>query len=254
MPSAAFRDNPWRRLAWALPSAGVLTAVALAGFLRLLAGEPLRALAPSPLQVQLVELPASPSPTAVPSSAPAPPEPQPPSEPPSEPAPPQVPTAAAPPPSEPVPTVEPSEPATEVEPRTTAPAPPPKPPARPSRPRAAAPAPAAAPPSTAALPSAPSPSASAMPGSNSMGARAIVKPMPEIPESLRRHELDLVAVARFRVAADGSAQVELIEPTPEPAINRALLEALKHWKFFPALAGGKPVASTIDIRIPISVR
>lgn len=87
-----------------------------------------------------------------------------------------------------------------------------------------------------------------------MGARAILKPMPEIPEVLRHRALDLVAVARFRVAADGSAQVELIEPTPDPQLNSALMEALRRWKFFPAMSGGKPAASTIDIRIPISVK
>ncbi|HUK10109.1 MAG TPA: energy transducer TonB [Stellaceae bacterium] len=245
MPSAAFRDNPWRRLAWAMPSAGVLTAVALAGFLRLLAGEPPRGLAPSPLQVRLVDLPASPAATAVPS----PPE----AEPVFEPAPAEVPTPPAPPSSAPAPAVDPPpEPGTEAEPRATAPAPPPKPPARPSRPRASATT--AAPPSTAALPPAPRPPATAAPRGNTTGASAIVKPMPEIPESLRRHELDLVAVARFRVAADGSAQVELIEATPNPQLNRLLLEALGRWKFFPAIENGKPVASTIDIRIPISIR
>jgi protein TonB len=82
----------------------------------------------------------------------------------------------------------------------------------------------------------------------------MLKPMPEIPDSLRRRGLNLVAVARFRVAADGSCEVELTQPTAEPALNHALLEALRRWKFFPALAGGKPVASTVDIRIPISVR
>ncbi len=87
-----------------------------------------------------------------------------------------------------------------------------------------------------------------------MGARAIYRPLPEIPEALRRRAVELVAVARFRVAADGSAEVELIEPTPDPGLNRALLETLKKWRFFPAMEDGKPVASSIDIRIPISVR
>ncbi len=87
-----------------------------------------------------------------------------------------------------------------------------------------------------------------------MGARAIYRPLPEIPEALRRRSIDLVAVARFRVAADGSAAVALIEPTPDPGLNRALLETLKKWRFFPAMADGKPISATIDIRIPISVR
>jgi len=243
MPSTAFRDNPWRRLAWAMPSAGVLTAVALAEFLRLLAGEP-RALAPSPLQVRLVDLPPSPAATVVQS----PPE----AAPVSESAPTEVPTAAAPPSSTPAPAIERPEPGTQAEPRAIAPTQPQKPPPRSSKPRVSAPTPAA--PSTAALPPAPTPPATAAPGGNTTGARAIVKPMPEIPGSLRRHELDLVAVARFRVAADGSARVELIEATPDPQLNRLLLEAFGRWKFFPAIENGKPVASTIDIRIPISVR
>jgi protein TonB len=87
-----------------------------------------------------------------------------------------------------------------------------------------------------------------------MGARAIYKPLPEIPETLRRRALEVVAVARFQVAANGSAQVELIEPTSDPDLNRTLLESLKRWRFFPSMQDGKPVASTVDIRIPISVK
>ena len=87
-----------------------------------------------------------------------------------------------------------------------------------------------------------------------MGARALYKPMPEIPESLQRRTIDVVALARFKVAADGSAQVELIEPTSEPDLNRALLDSLKRWRFFPAMQDGKPVASSVDIRIPVSVK
>jgi periplasmic protein TonB len=87
-----------------------------------------------------------------------------------------------------------------------------------------------------------------------MGARAIYKPLPEIPEELRHQKIDVVAVARFRVAANGSAQVDLIEPTGDPGLNRALLDSLRRWRFFPGMEEGKPVTSTVDIRIPISVK
>jgi TonB family protein len=87
-----------------------------------------------------------------------------------------------------------------------------------------------------------------------MSARAIYQPMPEIPDALRHRNVELVAIARFRVGADGKAEVELVQSTPEPSLNRALLERLKAWRFFPAMASGKPVASVIEIRIPISVR
>jgi len=87
-----------------------------------------------------------------------------------------------------------------------------------------------------------------------MSARAIYKPLPEIPEALRRRQVEAVAVALFRVAADGSAQVELVQGTFDPQLNRALTDTLKTWRFFPALENGKPVASTLEIRIPISVK
>ena len=87
-----------------------------------------------------------------------------------------------------------------------------------------------------------------------MGARAIFKPLPELPDALRHRNIEVVAVARFRVDATGSAQVELIEPTSDPDLNRALVESLRRWRFFPAMQDGKPVASNVDIRIPISVK
>lgn len=87
-----------------------------------------------------------------------------------------------------------------------------------------------------------------------MGARAIYRPMPEIPEELRHRVLALVAVARFHVAADGSAAVELIQSTPDPRLNSALLAALAKWRFFPAIAQGRPVASVVELRIPITVK
>ena len=87
-----------------------------------------------------------------------------------------------------------------------------------------------------------------------MSARAIYQPLPQIPDALRRRDVDVVAVARFQVAADGSAAVELVQPTFDTALNHALLETLKTWRFFPALENGRPVASTVELRIPISVR
>ena len=87
-----------------------------------------------------------------------------------------------------------------------------------------------------------------------MGARAIYQPKPEIPENLRRQTRDVVAVARFRVAANGSAQVELVQTTSDPELDQVLLEALKRWRFFPGMQDGKPVSSTVDIRVPVTVK
>lgn len=85
------------------------------------------------------------------------------------------------------------------------------------------------------------------------GARAIVQPAPVIPPELRRHVMNLVAVVRFTIAADGSASAELEEATPDPRLNQALLDAYQRWRFFPATQHGKPVASTVTLRVPVRV-
>ena len=238
-----FRDDPWPRLRWLVPAALGLTLVSQMAFLSLLRLPASPPTVPRPVDVQVIELPAPPA-----SARPAPPE-----------------RRSSPPPRRldapsPRPVLAPSEPRIEV-PR--APAPPvaeepvtPAPAA--TVPAPPAPSPPSAAPSTqvslTALPPSRGPQDATLGGTDSMSARAIYKPMPEIPEALRRRTIDMVAVARFRVDAAGRAQVELVEPTPDPDLNRALLESLQRWRFFPATQAGRPVASTIDVRIPVSVK
>jgi protein TonB len=141
--------------------------------------------------------------------------------------------------------------------------PPPKP--RPAEPQAATPVKApvdtappaptshaeAAPPAPAAT-SAPAPVTGAL-SADQMSARAILRPMPQIPDELRAHALNTVAVVRFDVAPDGSATATLLQATPSPQLNELLLEAFKRWRFFPALRDGKPVASVLELRVPVKV-
>jgi protein TonB len=88
----------------------------------------------------------------------------------------------------------------------------------------------------------------------SSGARAIVRPMPQIPDDLREEAFSLTALARFHVAIDGSAKVELARPTPNPRLNHILLESLMKWRFMPAIKDGKPVATTEEIVIKVEVK
>jgi protein TonB len=228
-------DTPWRRLPWLLPAAIFLSLLVVAGFLALLAAKPRPPRPPTPIEMQLVELPAPPAvqpPPEPPPRAPAPP-------------PPPEPELAPEPPPQPV--FEPSPPPPER-----------LPPSKPAPPRPAPlrPVPLQPPPPAALVPPVPPVPAppTALPGGGNMAARAIVQPRPEIPDELRRRALNLVAVARFRIAASGAAEIELVGPTPDPMLNRVLLETLKKWRFFPALADGKPVASELEIRIPLSVQ
>ena len=91
-------------------------------------------------------------------------------------------------------------------------------------------------------------------GGDAGGARAIYAPMPAIPDDLRENALNTVAIAAFKVAVDGSAQVTLVKPTSIPRLNYLLLSTLKEWRFFPAIKNGQPVASQFELRIPITVQ
>src|SRR5260221_12312358 len=204
MAAATYRDDPWQRLPWLVPAALALSLLSVTGFLALLAGPAYVPSAPAPVEMQVIELP--PTPVVMP----------------------PLPEAERPPPP---PVVEP-EPLPLPEVKAEPPPPPPKPRPRPAKP------PPSPPPPQAAAPAAPapaSPPAAAPPDGGNMGARVLYQPKPEIPEQLRRRSLDLAPLARFHMAADGSAQVELVEPTPDPDLNRSLMETLKKWRvFFPA--------------------
>jgi protein TonB len=86
-----------------------------------------------------------------------------------------------------------------------------------------------------------------------MGARAIYNPLPTIPDDLRDASINTVALARFHINVDGTATVELIQPTPDPRVNRVILATLKTWRFFPALHNGKPIPSLQDIKVAVKV-
>ncbi len=88
----------------------------------------------------------------------------------------------------------------------------------------------------------------------SSGARAIVRPMPQIPDDLREGAFNAAALARFHIAVDGSATVELARPTQNPRLNRILLDSLRKWRFIPAIKNGKPVASSEEIIVKIEVK
>ena len=91
-------------------------------------------------------------------------------------------------------------------------------------------------------------------GTDTVGARAIYAPTPVIPDDLREDVMQTEAVAHFNVSFDGTSEVTLAKPTSSPRLNQVLLDALKQWKFFPAVKDGVAIASSFDVRIPITVQ
>jgi protein TonB len=98
----------------------------------------------------------------------------------------------------------------------------------------------------------PSESEKTAPPSNST-ARVINQPMPALPDDLREDAYQAVAIARFDVHADGTVDVELSKPTPNPRLNAILLDALRKWRFFPAMQDGRAVESHQDVRVHFNV-
>jgi periplasmic protein TonB len=84
-------------------------------------------------------------------------------------------------------------------------------------------------------------------------ARVISQPMPSLPDELREDAYQMVAVAHFDIHADGTIEVELSKPTQNPRLNALLIEALRKWRFFPAMQGGHPVESHQDVRVHFNV-
>jgi len=91
-------------------------------------------------------------------------------------------------------------------------------------------------------------------GNDASGARAIYAPTPTIPDELRENVFQAVAIAHFKVGPDGTVEVTLAQPTPNPRLNQILLNTLKEWRFFPAMKDGIAINSEFDVRIPITVQ
>lgn len=84
-------------------------------------------------------------------------------------------------------------------------------------------------------------------------ARLVAQPLPELPDDLREDAYQFIAVARFAIHTDGSFDVTLIKPTPNPRLNRILMTTLYRWRFVPASEAGHPVESRQDVRVHFNV-
>jgi protein TonB len=232
-----FANNPTTRISIALVLSSIVCVSLLGGLAGWLAMPSAPPAPPTTIDMQLVELP-----------PPAPPEPARPQAPPSAPkaAPPK---AVAPPPKA----------QTTVKPDVTSPPAPPLAQAVPAT-ESAPPAPSAAPaPEAKAAPSASSAgpandsASSDAHASGTSAAYATIQPLPVVPDDMREEAYQAVAMARFKIHADGSVDVTLIQPTQNPRMNQILLKTLRGWRFFPSMQDGHPVESSQDVRVHFNV-
>ncbi len=79
------------------------------------------------------------------------------------------------------------------------------------------------------------------------------QPTPDLPDDLREVGYRFVAIAHFTIHADGTFDVALVKPTPNPRLNQILMATLHEWRFVPATAAGHPVESHQDVRVHFNV-
>ncbi len=211
-------DTPWRRLYWTFPAAIAIWVAIIWSFTVFMGGSSERLSEPAAVDARLIELP-EPSQTA----RPAPVK--------------QSSPKSAPPIAIPQPSLE----------KTSPPDPSTKPVIEQSNIPPVAP-------KQEVSPTQQAPSNAPNSATEHISARAIFKPIPQIPEELRQDALSASAVARFHVAPDGTSTVELIRSTPNPRLNRLLRSTRKSWRFFPSIKDGKPVESIEEVVIKVEVK
>jgi periplasmic protein TonB len=124
---------------------------------------------------------------------------------------------------------------------TPAPAPPPPTPTPAPTPPPPTPAPT---PTPTPPPPPPPPSPPPKPVGPTQDAVATTTVQPEIPDDLKSEDFKAYVRVRVEVAADGSFAVTLRTSSGNADIDKLALDALKKWKWKPALKDGDPIAST----------
>ena len=79
--------------------------------------------------------------------------------------------------------------------------------------------------------------------------RAVFQPTPVYPSELRTRRLEGVATIIFLVDTAGKVANPRIEKSTHPAFEKPAIDAVKKWKFEPAIKGGERVAC--KMRVPI---
>ena len=78
-------------------------------------------------------------------------------------------------------------------------------------------------------------------------------PPPMYPGYAFEHNLEGLVVLRVDVAADGSVTKAVVERSePKGVFDQAAMEAVRHWKFNPALKDGEAIAG--QVRVPIEFK
>jgi TonB family protein len=85
------------------------------------------------------------------------------------------------------------------------------------------------------------------------GIEGVAMPPPKYPADAAEHNVSGRIVLLVDVAADGSVTKAVVERSePEGVFDAVALEAVRHWKFSPAMKDGKAVAGRVRVPVEFS--
>jgi len=79
--------------------------------------------------------------------------------------------------------------------------------------------------------------------------RQINSPSPKYPKIERKARHEGMVALKLVVSSEGVPHDITVSKTLSPDFDRAAIEAVKQWKFFPAMKDGKPLAVEIAVEL-----
>jgi protein TonB len=83
-------------------------------------------------------------------------------------------------------------------------------------------------------------------GDQDSATRVLSSRFPDYPEDLRRAGIEGPVVVRFTVEPDGSVSDPAVQGSPPPRLAALALDAIRQWKFAPAMKNGVPIRARVQ--------
>lgn len=90
-------------------------------------------------------------------------------------------------------------------------------------------------------------------GGENRDAQAVQAIVPRFPPGLKESGTQLVVKVQVAVAADASTDVSLLQTSGSPEVDRSVLDALRRWRWRPAVKDGQPFASVVTFNYTFTV-
>lgn len=111
------------------------------------------------------------------------------------------------------------------------------------------------PPPPPVAPPAPAPSPAPAPLADDSLPRPVDAPAPRYPPSAQRRGHQGTVVLRVHVDARGvPVEIDIVDGSGSRVLDRAALDAVRRWRFAPAMRDGRPVAGSVQVPIDFTLQ